>query len=93
MGFGAALAMVAKVNAAGTALIYLKGPGYSGQRGLVGQAVAADAQGNVYLTGSGQNGIDITPNAFQITNKAWTTCFVTKLNPTGTPVQHFLRWE
>lgn len=78
---------VTKLNPTATTLIYSTYLGGSG--GDVGSAIAVDAAGNAYLTGSTYS-IDfpVTQGAFQTTNKASANgdadAFVTKLNSSGT---------
>lgn len=47
------------------------------------QGVAADANGNMYITGTTFATNYPTVNAFQTQNKGYTDVFITKLNPTG----------
>ena len=82
-----ATAFVTKLDPTGTALVYSTYLGGSG--GDVGDAIAADAEGNAYVTGQTfSTDFPVTPGAFQTTNKAAagadSNAFVTKLNPTGT---------
>lgn len=82
---------IAKLNAAGTALLYATYLGGS----LYDQAnaIAVDGLGNAYITGSAQStDFPITPGAFQTVNNASTevvdlgfngTGFVAKLSPNG----------
>jgi len=76
---------VAKLNAAGTALVYSTFLGGSGSDS--GRGVAVDAQGNVYLTGS-----TLSPNFPGATNPpggnfaGGSDGFVTKLNATGSAI-------
>ncbi|MEK7755423.1 MAG: SBBP repeat-containing protein, partial [Acidobacteriota bacterium] len=77
-------AFVAKVNAAGTALVYAGYLGGSG--GDYGQAIAVDAAGNAYVTG----GTESTEASFPVTvgpdlthNGTW-DAFVAKVNAAGT---------
>lgn len=82
-------AFVTKLNAGGTGLIYSTYLGGTGDE--IGRAIAIDAGGNAYVTGSfdGTNGFPFTPNAFR--NGAGENCcasvqngFLTKINPSGT---------
>ncbi len=80
-------AFVAKLNPAGTALLYSTHLGGSGND--TGNGIAIDSQGNAYITGeTSSNDFPITQGAFQTTNKQATknsgNAFVAKLNPTGT---------
>jgi uncharacterized protein (TIGR03437 family) len=95
-------AFVAKVNAAGTGLVYLT---YLGTANYVPGAlptsnpgnrvfaIAADAGGNAYISGSTSDpNFPVTPSAFQTTLASLPTpffapasnAFVAQLNPTGT---------
>ncbi len=84
-------AFVTKLNATGTALVYSTYLGGSGTElgGDMGNAIAVDTGGNVYVAGQTYStDFPVTPGAFQTTNHAAanvsTNAFVTKLNPTGT---------
>lgn len=88
-------AFVAKLNPAGTALVYSTYLGGSGGNrvgfigGDTGAAIAVDAAGDAYLTGqAGSSDFPVTPGVFQTTNKAVANespnAFVTELNPAGT---------
>ncbi len=77
---------VAKLNAAGTALVYstyMGGNEVGGDQGAFG-GVAADAAGNAYLAGS-TNAPDFptTPGAFDRTINGGSDAVVAKLNSTG----------
>jgi hypothetical protein len=80
------LAFVAKVNPAGSALLYgtylgdPAGPNY----GNLGTGIAVDSDGNAYVTGrTPDTGFPVTKGAFQTTDpepSGTATAFVTKLN-------------
>ena len=84
-------AFVAKVNAAGTALVYLTyvGPGYNPVSPNTNPAnsvtgIAADATGNAYLTGSTFDDLfPATKGAYQTVRAGGTDAFAAKLNPQG----------
>jgi hypothetical protein len=77
---------VAKLNAAGSALVYST---YLGGSGLIGDGaygIAEDSSGNVYLTGRTSSSDFPTVNALQAVNKTENnsnTAFVAELNPAG----------
>jgi hypothetical protein len=74
---------VTKLNATGTALVYSTYIGGSGEE--VGRGIAVDGSGNAYVTGyTWSTDYDVTPGAFQTTNRGGADVFVTKLNETGT---------
>jgi len=75
---------VAKLNAAGNALVYATFLGDSGDEAASGLAV--DSAGSVYITGSTTStNFPTTAGAFQTTRKTTSSQgFVAKLNPTGT---------
>jgi uncharacterized repeat protein (TIGR01451 family) len=78
-GFGDAF--VAKLNAAGSALIYstyLGGDGWD-----QGNDIAVDASGNAYVTGYTGSTNFPTSNPLQAANGFYEDAFVTKLNATG----------
>jgi uncharacterized protein (TIGR03437 family) len=85
-------AFVAKVNAAGTALVYLTyvGPGYFPLSPNTNPAnsvtgIAADAAGNAYVTGSTLDDLfPATKGAYQLVRAGGTDAFAAKLNPLGT---------
>jgi uncharacterized protein (TIGR03437 family) len=89
---GRADAFVAKVNAAGTALIYSTYLGGNGDEAVGSGAIAIDSQGNAYVTGS-RTGTDnqhlclssfpVTPNVFR-GGGGWCDGFLAALNPSGT---------
>jgi hypothetical protein len=84
-------AFVAKLNSAGTALVYSTYLGGSGTRygGDIGNAMAVDSAGDAVVTGETLSpDFPVTPGVFQPTNKAaanqGANAFITKLNPAGT---------
>jgi uncharacterized protein (TIGR03437 family) len=87
-------AFVAKVNSAGTALLYLTylGPGYNpaGPNTNAANAVtgiAADAAGNAYVTGSTfDDAFPSTAGSYQAALAGGTDAFAAKLNPEGSAV-------
>ena len=90
-GTGTSSAFIAKLNPAGTALVYstyLGGTnGSSGNGGDSLAALAVDGSGNAYAAGSTASGnFPVTQGAFQTRNLAFpaTDAFIVKLNPTGT---------
>jgi len=86
-------AFVAKLNPAGSALVYLTYLGGTGSGGIVaGSAIAVDSAGEAFVTGSARTAnFPVTAGAFQPTNNAANgpytvaggNAFVTKLNATG----------
>jgi hypothetical protein len=88
-GGGTADGFVAKVNAAGTALVYATYLGGSGHESPNGIAVSPEGGGYVvYVTGSTEShDFPTTPNAFQTENHGLgpvtTNAFVTKVNVDG----------
>ena len=74
---------MAKLNAAGTALIYSTYLG--GASDDLGYGIVVDALGNAYVTGvTGSSNFPVSAGAFQPTNRAgWYKGFVAKLNNTG----------
>jgi hypothetical protein len=79
----AANAIVAKLNPAGTALVYSTYLGGSG--GSTGTGLAADAFGNAYVAGYAASDFPVSSTAFQTTNKSANgyNAFITKLNSAG----------
>jgi hypothetical protein len=71
-------AYVAKLNPAGTSVIYAT---YLGARRVttIGLGIAVDGAGSAYVTGTTARGYPITPGAYLSSG----TTFVTKLNPAG----------
>jgi Bacterial Ig-like domain (group 3)/Beta-propeller repeat/Putative Ig domain len=81
-GHGSTNAFVAKLNAAGTALVYSTYIGGSGQD--TAYAIAVDASGNAYITGTTISpDFPTTVGAFQTLLSAAPDAFVTKLGPDG----------
>ena len=83
-GFSPADAFVAKLNAAGSALVYSTYLGGSGNDW--GAGIAVDASGNAYVTGTTYSTNFPTANAFQAAFGGCGNCgdaFVTKLNAAG----------
>lgn len=75
-------AFVAKLNPAGTALVYSTYLG--GNNGDMGNGIAVDAGGNVYVTGATSSDNFPTANPIQPPfNRGFSDAFVTKLNATG----------
>ncbi|MDS4032118.1 MAG: IPTL-CTERM sorting domain-containing protein [Candidatus Contendobacter sp.] len=78
-------AFVAKVNAAGTALVYA---GYIGGAGNdFGRGIAVDSAGNAYVTGETQSNeasFPVTIGALDTTHNGGADAFVAKVNPAGT---------
>jgi hypothetical protein len=73
---------VAKVNPAGTALVYSTRLGSSGEEKA--KAIAVDLDGNAYVTGYTDSPDFPLANAFQSVLNNQVDAFVTKLNATGT---------
>lgn len=80
-------AYVAKLNPAGSNLVYATYLGGTTGSGDIGYAIAVDGAGSAYVTGA-TTAFDFptTPGAFQRTDRGTVsnTGFVTKLNPAGT---------
>ncbi len=81
--YNAQAGFVAKLNAAGSSLVYstyVVGP--AGR--LNSNGIAVDALGNALITGNSQsNSVPVTPDAFQNTFQGGLDAFITELNPTG----------
>jgi hypothetical protein len=76
-------AFVAKLNAAGTGVLYSTYLGGSDWDN--GQGIAVDASGNAYVTGyTASSDFPTTPGALQRTSGGRVDAFVAKLNTTGT---------
>ena len=72
---------VAKLNPAGSALVYST---YLGGGGIdFGNSIAVDSAGNAYVTGNADSSNFPTANALQPTNSGYYDAFVTKLNAAG----------
>ena len=81
-GFGPFDAFVAKVNAAGSALVYSTYLGGSGNDG--GRSIAVDGSGNAYVTGFTEStNFPTTNDAFQTALGGGENAFVAKLNTGG----------
>ncbi|HKS95644.1 MAG TPA: SBBP repeat-containing protein [Terriglobia bacterium] len=78
---GSTDAFVTKLNAAGSALIYSTYLG--GSADDLAAAIAVDAAGNAYVTGSTDSLDFPTLNALQSSSAGGTDAFVTKLDPSG----------
>jgi hypothetical protein len=74
-------AFVARLNDAGTALVYST---YLGTSDYDRVRLATDAQGDVIVPLSGSLGLPATPGAFQTAPAGGTDVVLAKLNPTGT---------
>jgi gliding motility-associated-like protein len=75
---------ILKLNSIGSNLIYATYLG--GSEGEVGNGIAIDQIGCAYVCGSTiSNDFDISPSAYQVSvpGPFTTTCFLTKINPTG----------
>src|SRR5208337_325915 len=84
---GAEDAFVAKLNPAGSALVYSTYLGGSNEDN--GFGIAVDAAGNAYVTGRTYSTDFPTVNPLQATNNAVEgTAFVTKLNPAGSALAY-----
>jgi hypothetical protein len=76
---------VAKIDAAGSAIIYATYLGGTGANGQSGTAIAVDSSGNAYVTGlTGPTDFPISENAIQPYYGGGTyDAFVTKINAAG----------
>jgi Beta-propeller repeat/OmpA-like transmembrane domain len=74
-------AFVTKINATGTAFIYSTFLGGRGEN--VSYAIAVDASGNAYVTGTTTAPDFPTVNPLQATNLGSGDAFITKINPSG----------
>ena len=84
-------AFVAKLNAAGSELVYFTYLGGNGED--EGRDVAVDSSGNAYVTGYTQSSGLATPGAYKTTYSAYSSddgdAFVAKVNPTGSGLVYF----
>jgi uncharacterized protein (TIGR03437 family) len=91
-GFGPSNALLMKVNATGTQVLY--STYFGGIDGEIGAAVAVDAQGNAYVTGvTDSRDFPTTQGAFRPTVPPaspsvadFADCFVTKFNAAGSAI-------
>jgi uncharacterized repeat protein (TIGR01451 family) len=84
---GAADAFVQKLNPAGSAFVYSTFLGGSGTD--VGNAIAIDAQGNAYVTGTtGSGNFPITLGSVQTSKDGFVDAFVTKFDPSGSALTY-----
>jgi hypothetical protein len=73
---------VAKLNSAGSSLVYSTYMGGDGNE--IGNAITVNKEGDVYLTGTtNSSNYPITPKAYQYTSAGTEDVFVTKLNSAG----------
>ncbi len=80
-------AFVSKLNSTGTALVYSTYLGGSLRDN--GSAIAVDAGGNAYVTGStDSHDFPVTAGAYQQTHRSMSDAFVTKLGPTGSTLAY-----
>jgi hypothetical protein len=79
-------AYVAKLNPAGSALVYSTYLGGSGDE--QGRGIAVDSSGNVYVTGQTNSHDFPTANAFQAGNAGGDDAFVAKINSSGTSLTY-----
>jgi hypothetical protein len=85
--YGGGDAFVAKLNPAGTALVYS-----TYLNGASGNGIAVDSAGNAYITGeAGTTNFPTTAGAFQTAPMGFDT-FVTKLNPSGSALVYSARF-
>ena len=80
--YGGADIFIAKLNPAGSALTYATYLGGNGDQDW-GQGIAADAYGNVYVTGRTNSADFPTANPLQPQIRSFTDAFVLKLNAAG----------
>jgi hypothetical protein len=80
-GDGGSDAFVAKINSAGTALVYSTYLGGNNEDG--GSGIAVDSAGNAYVTGFTESSNFPTKNPLQPANRGSINAFVAKFNPSG----------
>ncbi len=78
---------VTKLDPTGSTLLYSTHIGVGGE-GIRGFGIAVDAGGNAYVAGGAGPGFPTTAGAFQTASNAFSSCFVMKLNPTGTAADY-----
>ena len=74
-------AFVAKLNNAGSALVYST---CFGSQMYYGESIAVDSAGSAYITGQTYGSIPVTPGAFQTSSGGSADAFVAKFTPDGT---------
>jgi hypothetical protein len=85
--YGGGDAYIAKLNPAGTALVYS-----TYLNGASGNSIAVDSAGSAYITGeAGPPNFPTTPGTFRTSPMGFDT-FVTKLNPAGTALVYSARF-
>ena len=77
---------VARLNPAGTALVYSTFLGGGGDESAVAHGIALDAAGNMYVTGLTNSTSFPTRNPVQATYGGNQDAYVTKLNPSGSAI-------
>jgi hypothetical protein len=85
-GVGIGDAFVAKINAAGTALVYstyFGGSDFDVVPPFIGSNITVDSSGNAYVTGGTRSTDFPTLNALQTTNRGGDEVYVAKLNAQG----------
>lgn len=82
---GGADVFLTRFDATGT---YVYSFGYGGTGSDIGDAVAADSSGNLFMTGR-VGSSNITFGAFSLTGASNTDAFLTKLSPGNTPVHQW----
>ena len=76
-------AVVMKINASGTAVVYSTYIG--GKEDEEATGIAVDSEGNAFVTGFTESGnFPTTPGALQTEKKGWSDAFIAKLNDQGT---------
>ena len=84
------VALVAKLNPAGSAFVYATYLGPTGTHAQSdGLAIAVDSSGNAYITGNSGAGFPVTPGALQSSlPSVGSSIFMAKLNPGGTALTY-----